>query len=64
MKMEQHQVEAACVEPKREIGGGVQQKSPSKLNYQDRCFRSMNNYFIHSSSYHLLISLEMNHVCK
>ena len=49
--MEIFQEEDYCADSKRKRGGGMQQKIPSKLSYQDRCFSSMANYCICSSAY-------------
>ena len=46
-----HFQEEANMQSKLKRGGGMQQKIPSKLSYHDRCFSSIANCFICSSSY-------------
>ena len=36
---------------KRKRGSGIQKKLNIGLSYQNRCFYSMSNYFIHASSH-------------
>ena len=49
--MEKCQEESAFIDSKLKIVGGMQQKNPSKLSYQDRWFSAMANDFICSLAY-------------